>query len=212
MILPMMMAVLVGAAAPAGPLANGQKAIPAAPAQAPARAAAPKPLPKPAIEPKAETGCGYVVAVEKKAAKKGEKPTVDFDYKEVAGLKVLGGPQVLSLPKTTDKVVAIRCTRDTIIPGDGDGRVFIQTSRDLSLSDGTRLGVLGVTKQKDKPAQITFSMRKGELTEPEKEAVKARLAILQRNFVAYIRSVRAANAKAAADKKAADAPVPTKKQ
>jgi hypothetical protein len=208
MMLPMMMAVVVGATAPAGPLATGQRAIPAAPASAPA---APKPLPRPAIEPKAETGCGYVVATEKKPAKKGDKPTFDIAYKEVAGLKVLGGPEVLNLPKTTDKVVAIRCVRDTIIPGDGDGRVFIETRRELSLSDGARLGVLGVTQEKGKAPAVAFAMREGKLTDPEKAALNARLSILQRNLNVYVHNRRVAAAKAAAAKKAADEPMPAKK-
>ena len=149
-----------------------------------------------------------MVAVEKKPAKKGDKPTYDISYKEVAGLKVLGGPEKLDLPKTTDKVAAIRCIRDTVIPGDGDGRVFLETGRELSLSDGARLAVLGVGQAKGKPPAVQFAMRQGKLTEEEKTALNARLAILQRNLNGIIAARRAAAAK----KAAADAPVSTKQQ
>ncbi|HWE47117.1 MAG TPA: hypothetical protein VG407_13910 [Caulobacteraceae bacterium] len=182
-----------------------------APAATPAKASAPVKLEKPSIEPKTESNCGVVVAVAKEV-KKGDKPAYDYDFKEVAGLKVLGGPQKLALPKAEGNVVAVRCTRDTIVPGDGDGRVVWELGKELSLSDGPRMGVLGLTQpEKGKLPQYRFAVRKGTLTEAEKKAVSDRLNILQANLVQLAREVQAERAKAA-KAKAADAPIAAKKQ
>ena len=200
MILPFLLAVTASTAhaAPA-----------AAPAPAPAKASAPK-LEKPSIEPKTESGCGVVIAVAKEV-KKGDKPDYDYNFREVAGLKVLGGPQTLALPKQDGNVVAVRCTRDTIVPGDGDGRVVWQLGKELSLTDGTRMGVLAITQaEKGKMPQYRFAMRKGALTDVEKKAVTDRLQILQVNLVQLAREMAAKRAEAAKAKDAGDAPIAKK--
>jgi hypothetical protein len=184
---------------------------PAAPAPAPAKASAPVKLEKPSIEPKTESACGVVVAVAKEV-KKGDKPDYDYNYKEVAGLKVLGGPEKLTLPKSDGNVVAVRCTRDTIVPGDGDGRVVLELGKELSLSDGARLAVLGLTPaaKKGQLPQYRFALRTGKLSDVEKKAVSDRLNILQANLIQVARQVAAKRAEAAKSKAAADAPIAKK--
>jgi hypothetical protein len=172
----------------------------AAPAAAPAPAAkagAKKVLEKPSIEPKTEAGCGILVPDGEK------KPAV---YKADASLKVLGGPEKLTLPKTEDKIAGIRCTRDTIVPGDGDGRVLIELNRPLVLTDGARTGALHFKTEKGKLPQYEYSMIKGTLSETEKAAVVARLDILQVRLQQLAKQMADAKAKKDA------APISTKKQ
>jgi hypothetical protein len=203
MILPFLLAITASTA----------HAAPAAPAPAPAKAGAPKQLEKPSIEPKTESDCGVVIAVAKEV-KKGDKPEFDYNFKQVAGLKVLGGPEKLTLPKQDGNVVAVRCTRDTIVPGDGDGRVVWQLGKELSLTDGTRMGVLAIAQtEKGKMPQYRFAMRKGTLTDVEKKAVTDRLQILQVNLVQLAREVQAKRAEAAKTAKpapASDTPIAKK--
>ena len=127
---------------------------------------------------------------------------------------MLGGPETLTLPKSDGNVVAVRCTRDTIVPGDGDGRVVLELGKELSLSDGTRMGVLAIAQtEKGKMPQYRVAMRKGTLTDVEKKAVTDRLQILQVNLVKLAREVQAKRAEAAKTAKpapAADAPIAKK--
>ena len=181
---------------------------PAAPAKAPAKASAPK-LETPAIAPKTEEGCGVMVA-----GADDKSPNV---YKSVAGLKLLGNNGAITLPKDLGKVRAIRCTRDTIVPGDGDGRPLWEMRLPLVLTDGTRTGVLQIQTKEDAEKKkrsifYTYGLEKGStLSDEEKKSVNDRLAILDRNLGQVIKAYQQAQAKKAAEKKsAADAPLAKK--
>jgi hypothetical protein len=170
----------------------------AAPAAAPAAKPQPIKLEKPAIEPKSETACGVMLGAGEKKA-----PV----YKALAGFRILGVQGALTLPKVDGRVEAVRCSRDTIVPADGDGRVLWELRKPLILTDGERTGLLQIGKpEQGKMPQYSFGMIKGTLTEPEKTAVLDRLKILDVRLIAIIRQAQKQQAAA----KAADAPIPAK--
>jgi hypothetical protein len=185
-------------------------AAPAAAPAAPAKASAPAKLEMPKIEPKTEEGCGVMVA-----GADAKSPNV---YKSVAGLKLLGNTGAITLPKDLGKVRAIRCTRDTIVPGDGDGRPLWEMRLPLVLTDGTRTGVLQIqtkdnAEKKTRAIFYTYGLEKGTtLNDEEQKSVKERLAILDRNLGPVLKAMQQAQAKRAAEKKsaAADAPIAKK--
>jgi hypothetical protein len=197
MILRLFTAVTTGAAV----LAVSAAALAAPPAKPqPAKAQPPK-IEMPAIQPKSESACGIMVSG-------GDKqPAV---YKEVAGLKLLGGPDAIALPKTDVKPLAIRCARDTVVPGKGDGRVIIELGLPLSITDGDRtLRVQLSAPKKGEATHYVYGMVQGKLTDPEKQAVAAQLRIMTINLQAFAR--HQAQLKADAKAKADGAPISTKK-
>jgi hypothetical protein len=137
------------------------------------------PLPAPVISPKVENSCSVVTP----AADPKAPPT----YTVAPGFRVLGGPARLTMPKSDKAIGAIACRRDTVVPGEGDGRVILTLGKVLILSDGAREGVLQMQKGK-----YSFSMMKGELTPTEKTAIGQRLNIMQANFQAVLNAQAAA--------------------
>lgn len=135
-------------------------------------------LPKPSISPKVENSCSIVTP--------GADPKAPPTYTPIPGYRVLGGPAQLTLPKSDKPIAAISCRRDTIVPGDGDGRVLIFLRKPLMLSDGTREGVLLM-----KDGKYSFSMIRGTITDAERAAIGARLNIMQANFQAMIAAQKA---------------------
>ena len=113
-------------------------------------------------------------------------------YRDAPGLKVLGGPFQLALPTTDQPIVAVSCKRDTIVPGDGDGRVLWLLRKPLIINDANRTVVLQMDKGKFQLAQT-----KGVLTDPEKTAVSQRLNLFQARFQAAMAQAQAQKGKAA---------------
>ncbi|HYF23835.1 MAG TPA: hypothetical protein VD929_10600 [Caulobacteraceae bacterium] len=132
-----------------------------------AASTAPVSAPAKDVGPKVEKSCGVLV---QKAADKTE-------YVVVPGLKVMGGPTQLALPADKGQVTAVRCTRDTVVPTQGDGRVIVLNRKPFIIEDATRLVSLEINKGK-------FQLRplKGQLTPEETKAVQARLAVFQNNL------------------------------
>ncbi len=174
MILPMLLAAATAAApAPA--------AVPPAPSAARA-------LPEPSIAPKAESGCGYIVLKVTKPAEparpaEGGKPAepakpaqAEREYHAVKGFRVLGS-QSLNVPEVKEPVWAFRCTRDTIVPAQGDGRILVFLKKPLILTDGNRAGAL--TAEHDK---FIFTMLSGKLSEAERDSIAKRLTIINANL------------------------------
>ncbi len=169
----------------------------AAPAPAPAQSGPVTQLVEPGISPKVEDGCG-VLAV-------NPKEVLRTDYRDVPGFKVLNGPFALSMPKVDGPFGAIGCRRDTIVPGPGDGRVLLILQRPLILMDANRMGVLQMQN-----GNYVYRALQGELSQAERDAVLARLNILQVNYQAIVAQQRKAAA-AGAPASSGDAPVATKK-
>lgn len=166
--------------------------------------ASPDTLPQPAISPKAETGCGYIYAVATPAAPaakgKGRKGaatrsaptpaagTQTLAYQAVLGLKVMGGPMDLQLPKTSQRALAWRCTRDTIVPADFDGRVVLASRTPLRLTDGSRIGQLSLNSA----GAFTYGLLRGPLSDAEKDAIQKRLNIFTARLALAASKARAA--------------------
>jgi hypothetical protein len=194
--LPLLAAALLVTSAPVA--ATAEPAPPktqAAPTAAPA--AAQPTLRQPAISPKTESACGIVTKDDAKA-----KP----EFHETAGLKILGGPMRLTLPQSAKPIAAIYCKRDTVLPGQGDGRVLLEFRRQLVLQDASREGVLLIT---DKGA-FGFKMTVGTLSDAEKQSVLDRLQIFQANLNAVLAAqAKVEQTKGSPAAKAQDAPVVT---
>jgi hypothetical protein len=205
MILPILLAVTASTA----------HAAPAAAKPEPAKASAPAALPQPAIAPKSETACGVMVA--------GADAKAPNTYKVVAGLKLLGNTGGLAIPKGLGKIRAVKCSRDTVVPAEGDGRPLFELNVPLLISDGSRTAVLQIqtkpSEDKKKTAIFyTYGLmeKDAKLSDEEKKSVSERLAILDRNLGPVLKArqaaIQKAKAEAAAKEKAgaADAPIAKK--
>jgi hypothetical protein len=196
MILPFLLAA-VTAAAPAP--------VPAGPALPAART-----IPEPAISPKTEMACGYLKPkiVKKAEPAHGKEPAKPGEavpeYEVLAGFHVMDGPFQLAAPKVDSSVIAYRCTRDTIVPAQYDGRVLIFLRKPLILTDGARVGILQMQK-----GGFMYNVTKGTVSDAEKESIQRRVDL----FTANYRQAAAAASKAppAAPVSEAEAPVKTKR-
>lgn len=175
MILPILIAAAAAATTPtAAPRAAAAPAAAKAPAQ-------------PAIAPKTETNCGVMTRAANADAK------TPATYRDAPGLKVLGGPFQIALPTTDQPIVAVSCKRDTIVPGEGDGRVLWLLRKPLIINDASRSVVLQMNKGKFQVAPT-----KGTLTDAEKTATAQRLGMFQARFEAAVAQAQKAKAQGAA--------------
>jgi len=158
-----------------------------------AASTAPVSAPAKELGPKVEKACGVLV-------QKGDKS----EYVAAPGLKVMGGPTQLAVPADKGQVIAVRCTRDTVVPTQGDGRVIVLARKPFMIEDAARLASLEIDK-----GQFRLRMLEGQLTAEEQKAVQARLGVFQQNLNAALAQAKA-KAQPASALKPAVAPAPVK--
>lgn len=112
--------------------------------------------------PTSESSCGLVVL-----------NGVTTETRPVPGLKVLNSASV-KLPKIDNNVLAVSCTRDSVIPVPGDEKALKGHSKPFIINDGARSGTLTLDKGK-----YNYAVSGGVLSKSEDQLVKANLKMMQ---------------------------------
>ncbi len=90
-------------------------------------------------------------------------------------LHLLGDPDAkLAAPKVQGELSGLLCGRDSIVPALGDERVLTQLHVPIFLSQGERSAALELST-----GQIRIRLIQGQLSDPEAQAIQARLNLLQ---------------------------------